>query len=264
MTSSARPIPAESQLTVLLTGQQQINAKVHLLRFRSAAIARAAQPGQFLHLQAPGCAALLRRPFSIHDVSGDIVSILYRIAGAGTQLLSRSRKGQRLDVIGPLGKPFLIDRDRRHHIVIAGGIGIAPLQFLLRRLRAARLSPLLFYGCTTKDDIMPHLDVKKVTATDDGSCGAKGYITAALQRQMARFPGAQLYACGPWPMLRAVARIAAQHRLSCQVSLESFMACGVGACQGCVVRTAAGYRTVCHDGPVFDGADIDWQQGPLT
>jgi dihydroorotate dehydrogenase electron transfer subunit len=167
-----------------------------------------------------------------------------------------------IDVIGPLGRPFTIDTRQTHHIVAAGGIGIAPLQFLLRRLRAARLSPLLFYGCTTKHEFLPHLDVTKVTTTDDGSCGSKGYVTSALSRWVTAHPGARLYACGPWPMLRAVARIAGEHHLACQVSLESLMACGIGACQGCVVRTVDGYRTVCHDGPVFDSTAIDWSQEP--
>ena len=263
MTTRTRPIHAESQLRVVIDGQRRVGGDVQLLRFRAPAIARAAQPGQFLHLRVPG-ATLLRRPFSIHDVIGDRVSVLYRLVGAGTLQLAGISTGGIVDVIGPLGRPFAIDPVPRHQIVVAGGIGIAPLQFLLRRLHHARLAPLLFYGCTTKHELLPHLAVKKVTTTDDGSCGSKGFVTSALQEWTATHPGARLYACGPWPMLRAVAQIAARHGLPCQVSLESLMACGIGACQGCVVKTVNGYRTVCHDGPVFDSADIDWSQEPVV
>ncbi|HTY07706.1 MAG TPA: dihydroorotate dehydrogenase electron transfer subunit [Candidatus Edwardsbacteria bacterium] len=263
MTCSANPRPAESQTAVRIAGNRRVGAGVHLLRFRAPAIARAAQPGQFLHLLAPGM-ALLRRPFSIHDIDGDGIAILYRIAGQGTALLSRLRQGEPLDVVGPLGRPFAIENGRPHHIVVAGGIGIAPLQLLLRRLRAAKLSPLLCYGCATKTELRPHLRVKRIVATDDGSCGAKGFVTAALEAALDRYPGAQLYGCGPWPMLKALAAIAARRRLPCQVSLESFMACGVGACQGCVVKAVDGYRTVCHDGPVFESAAIDWDQEPVV
>ena len=264
MTCNGKTIRAESQRAVLVASQRRIAADVFLLRFHSPAIARTAQPGQFLHLRLPGGAPLLRRPFSIHDVTGDSVSLLYRVAGGGSRLLSGIPRGRMIDVIGPLGRPFAIDTGQRHQIVVAGGIGIAPLQFLLRRLRAARAAPTLFYGCQTKKQFLPHLNVKQVATTDDGSCGGKGLVTAALQREIARFPGAALYACGPWPMLRAVAGIAARHSLPCQVSLEAHMACGVGACQGCAVRTVDGYRTVCHDGPVFGSAEIDWSQEPGT
>jgi dihydroorotate dehydrogenase electron transfer subunit len=244
-----------------VVANRALRPDVGRLTFRSPPVARSARPGQFLHVRVSGLPhPLLRRPFSVHDVAGDRVSILYRIVGTGTGLLSRLRTGETVDIAGPLGNPFTAVPGAPGHLVVAGGIGIAPMQFLLRRLTSLRLSPRLFYGCPSKRDLLPHLAVDRVLATDDGTCGARGFVTAALERELDRHPGAAVYACGPWPMLRETARICRQRGLRCQVSLEARMACGVGACQGCVVRGAGSYLTVCHDGPVFDAGQIDWEQ----
>ncbi|MDI6739084.1 MAG: dihydroorotate dehydrogenase electron transfer subunit [Candidatus Edwardsbacteria bacterium] len=256
---------AEFQLIAAVASNRKVKRDVHLLSFRSPAVARAARPGQFLHLRIPECSApLLRRPFSIHDVIGDRIFVLYRIAGAGTLSLSRIEPGREIDIIGPLGSFFVIDANTRPHLVVAGGIGIAPLQFLLRRIKARGIAPVLFYGCPTKNDLVPHLRVDRLLATDDGTCGRKGFVTAAFEQAVDRYSGARVYACGPWPMLRAVARACRARALSCQTSLEARLACGVGACQGCVVKGLDSYLTVCRDGPVFDAKNIDWDQAPVV
>ncbi len=236
-----------------------------LLAFRSAAVARSAAPGQFLLVRPPDCSrAMLRRPISISDVSGDRVELLFRVAGAGTRSLAGLTPGRVIDIIGPLGSPFDIVPGPVRHIAVAGGIGIAPLRFLLRRIRARRLPVTLCYGCRTKRELVPHCAVDRIVATDNGSCGIRGLVTTALSRAVDSHPGAAVYACGPWPMLRETARICAERGLSCQVSLESRMACGVGACQGCAVKGTGSYLTVCKDGPVFDARTVDWDQEPPT
>jgi dihydroorotate dehydrogenase electron transfer subunit len=127
-----------------------------------------------------------------------------------------------------------------------------------------KLDTRVFYGCSGKDEMLPCPWPGKVIATDDGSCGFKGFVTEAFASHLERFRKPVVYACGPWPMLKRTALICRQHRIPCQVSLEAMMACGVGACQGCVVQGAKGYLTVCQQGPVFDSRDIDWdQEAPL-
>ncbi|MCU0607052.1 MAG: dihydroorotate dehydrogenase electron transfer subunit [Candidatus Edwardsbacteria bacterium] len=244
-----------------VVSNRMIRPDVGRVWFRSRALARQARPGQFLHLRVPDAnAAILRRPFSIHDVVGDRIAILYRVVGDGTRALSALSAGAPVDVIGPLGIPFRV-MPSRPPLVVAGGIGIAPLQFLLRRMTARGLHPRLLYGCLTRSALLPHLAVTRAVTTDDGSCGGRGLVTAALAREIGRRPGAAVYACGPWPMLRETARLCRERGVPCQVSLEARMACGVGACQGCAVKGTAGYLTACHDGPVFDARTIDWDQG---
>lgn len=249
----------------VITANRMVRPDVWLLSFRSPAIRDSIRPGQFLHVRVPNASdSLLRRPFSIHDVSGGSISILYRVVGAGTLSLSRLRTGTTVDVAGPFGTPFSIDPGARGHVIVAGGIGIAPMQFLLRRLRSMGISPLLYYGCPTRSDLLPHLKVKRTVTTDDGSCGTKGYVTIALERAIDRLTGTAVYACGPWPMLQETARICLGRGLSCQVSLEARMACGVGACLGCVIRGTGSFLTVCHDGPVFDARSVVWDQKPVV
>lgn len=252
------------QHAVTADANRMVRPDVGRLSFRSRPVARRARPGQFLHLRVPGqTAAVLRRPFSIHDVVGDRIVVLYRVVGNGTRALAAVRPGGTIDITGPLGRSFRI-RPSRNPLVVAGGIGIAPLQFLLRRMTARGQRPRLLYGCLTRGALLPHLPVPRSLTTDDGSCGARGLVTAALARELGRRAGAAVYACGPWPMLRETARLCRERGVPCQVSLEARMACGVGACQGCVVKGTASYLTVCHDGPVFDARAIDWDQEPVV
>ena len=238
---------------------------VHLLAFSSDRLARAARPGQFLHLlPSRSSDPLLRRPFSLHDVVGSKLYILYRIAGRGTKLLSTIKAGQKLNIIGPLGRGFIINRNFTNHLLVAGGIGFAPIRFLYRELHDQKLSHAFFFGCRSKKEVLPLLPKRIILTSDDGSCGSRGFITSALEEKLSGYSNPVIYACGPWPMLQAVARICQARTIPFQVSLESFMACGVGACQGCAVKTVSGMATVCHDGPVFDGREIDWDQESLV
>lgn len=244
-----------------ITSRQKITPKVFLISFASPQMAAQAGPGQFVHLRPAGPGSLLlRRPFSIHRVKGKNISVMYRVVGRGTSLLSTLPRGAELDVLGPLGKGFTIKKKYSDHIILAGGMGLAPMQFLADRLKALKLNTRLFYGCSDKKDILPCTFPGKVITTDDGSCGYKGFVTDAFSGRLKKYRKPVVYACGPWPMLKKTALICRQNGIDCQVSLEAFMACGVGACQGCVVKGVKEYLTVCRQGPVFDSRDIDWEQ----
>lgn len=242
---------------------RKVSAQARRISLYLPSIAKASGPGQFLHLRIPSGSSspLLRRPFSINDVQGNGVSVLYEVKGTGTELLSGLRTGDTLDVVGPLGKGFVIEPRRKDHLLVAGGMGLAPMGLLVRRLTGMGLKPELLYGCRSSAQLMrPGLRGCRISS-EDGSCGRKGLVTSLLLDRLKICRDPAVYTCGPWPMLRAVAGICRDRNIPCQVSLESLMACGVGACQGCVVRSSDGsYISVCDKGPVFDSRRIDWDQ----
>lgn len=230
-------------------------------------------PGQFLNVKVSrGLDPLLRRPLSIHRVNRGNVELLYRVVGEGTQCLANRRPGDRIDVLGPLGRGFDISaRLRARVVIVGGGMGVAPLLFLAQKLtetsRKADEAPVVLIGAKTKRDVLCEKEFKGLgcevrVATDDGSRGFKGTVTAMLAERFlpdCGFHPSAIYACGPHPMMREVAGVAASHSIPCQISLEAHMACGFGVCLGCVVVTRDGYRRVCHEGPVFDARDIVWE-----
>jgi len=247
--------------TVTIASHQNIAPKVFLLSFISPRLAAKSRPGQFVHLKPSGPSPLLlRRPFSINRIKGKNIYLMYRVVGRGTSLLSSLVKGAKLEVTGPLGKGFEISRRYKEHVILAGGMGLAPMQFLADRLKSMKMDTRLFFGCSGKNDLLPCSAPGKVIATDDGSCGYQGFVTEAFLSRLNRYTRPVVYACGPWPMLKQTARICRENNIDCQVSLEAFMACGVGACQGCVVKGVNEYLTVCRQGPVFNSLDIDWEQ----
>jgi len=212
----------------------------------------------------------LRRPFSIAGVpaTGEI-EILFEIRGAGTESLAARDEGESVSVLGPLGNAFTADPER-FPILVAGGIGVAGLRLLARHIADGDDEALLLAGARDAvrllDAALPRTGrdggLRILTATDDGSAGFEGTVCRLLRRtldEIDRPP--RLYACGPIGMIREVAGIAAEHGVPCEVSLEERMACGVGACRGCVVRTVDGYRTVCADGPVFDATRLVFEGG---
>lgn len=231
-------------------------------------IAAAAQPGHFVMIRA-GAAKdpLLRRPFSLHQASSNgVIQIYFRIVGRGTDILARSRVGETLDVFGPLGRGYRIDR-QGPAVLVGGGLGIAPLLFLTKRicqLGRTNHRDLVILGGRSKGDVEPLVNdfqqfgLPLHCTTDDGSFIRQGLVTDILQTETLH-PGTTVYACGPEPMLARVYRICADRGLSCQVSIESVMACGMGACLGCNVEApGGGYAHVCIDGPVFNAEDLVW------
>jgi dihydroorotate dehydrogenase electron transfer subunit len=240
----------------------------------SPQVAKAARPGQFLQVKVnDGYEPLLRRPFGIHRVNAPIIEMLYEVVGQGTEILAQRKPGEYLDIIGPLGNGFDYNRYQltSSAILVAGGMGVAPLVSLAEALRRHQVagSPgdqvIALIGARTKKQLLCVDELKKLgcavkIATDDGSKGLKGKITDLLKRLLSTTDHrpSTIYACGPRPMLKEISRLAQKYNLPAQVSLEEHMACGIGACLGCVVKTIDGYKRVCKEGPVFDARDIVW------
>lgn len=254
-----------------ITRNDRLTRDTFLMAFRAPEMAARAAPGQFLMIRVTGrLDPLLRRPFSICRTDGQgTCAILYRVVGRGTEILSHVTPGQVLSILGPLGAGFRLPGSGTRALLVAGGIGIAPLVFLFQRLGPGSCEILM--GFRSKDEMIPlaplGLDGTALTlSTDDGSAGQKGLVTDLLDGRLrvTGGTGISVYACGPHPMLKAVARLARSAGVPCQVSLESFMACGLGACQGCAVGASPGrgreYLHVCQDGPVFEAEAIEWER----
>jgi dihydroorotate dehydrogenase electron transfer subunit len=232
-----------------------------------------ARPGQFVTLRFPDQRTpLLRRPFSIHRLIGrraefSGIEILYKIVGKFTQALSQIKQGDRIDLVGPLGRGFTISENYHKVAFIAGGIGVAPLVFLSEYLSdlGIRLdTSAAFIGGRSQTDILcksafKDLNINLFTVTEDGSEGEAGLVVAPLSRWLKTKRPDMIYACGPMPMLKAVIAISRLEKLPCEVSIETIMACGMGACLGCAIQTNQDfkkYKHVCMDGPVFDSAEL--------
>lgn len=251
-----------------IVSNQPVTHDTWLMALRSAEIARAAKPGQFVMIRVkPGLDPLLRRPFSICAVKDDLFLVLYRVVGKGTSLMTQLTQGERLWVLGPLGKSFAVPEKAFTGLLVGGGIGIAPLLFL-RQFHGEKKAALMMGFRSAKDIISPQRitgeDRSCVVATDDGTKGHHGPVTDLLEERLREKAGdVAVYACGPKPMLKRVAERTMALRIPCQVSLEAHMACGLGACQGCAVKASASstrvYFSVCKEGPVFEAEDIDWE-----
>lgn len=244
----------------------------------------AAKPGQFVMVRvSDSIDPLLRRPFGIFDVGvytppqGGAVAqpyfeMVYRVVGKGTEMLSALRGNDVVDILGPLGNGFDLGDPEEEKLIVGGGVGLVPLFMLARELVARKSSVTLFAGGRSRDDVLCIADFGRLgiachVATEDGSLGEKGLVTGALLRHLENIKGrVALYACGPHGMLNAVANIAKDHGAACQVSLENAMACGMGACLGCVTPgkghsiETPDYRCVCSEGPVFESSDLKWER----
>lgn len=224
-----------------------------------------AEPGQFFMVSASdrGNDPLLKRPFSLFRNTEDGTQILYRVSGKGTAMLSRMKNGMALNALGPLGNSYPLPSKKHTPVIVAGGIGIASVFPLIEKLSG---QAHVFYGVRTKEELL-FLDELKTyskglyVSTDDGSCGIKGTVIDALEKEMSSFKEGSVtpYACGPKGMLKTVSEFATYRGLQGYVSLEENMACGFGVCLGCAVKTVNGYKRVCKEGPVFKMEDIVWQ-----
>jgi dihydroorotate dehydrogenase electron transfer subunit len=235
---------------------------------RAPDIAPLVQPGQFAHVRILALReALLRRPFSIFQVQGDTLGILYKVVGKGTEVLSRLGPGDRLNVIAPLGHGFSVPTaDGPTPLLVAGGYGAAALYLLAER---AGRRGIAFVGGRTQTDILCERELGELgwevrVSTEDGSRGHRGLVTEPLVAELQRDAGQRkLFACGPMPMLKAVAQIAAQFGVAAEVSLDTTMCCGLGVCLTCVVpvRAADGweYARACTEGPVFEARQVAWE-----
>ncbi len=247
---------------------KEVAPKHYKLTLSSNYISSHAESGQFVNVRcSEEYDPLLRRPFSIHRVAKDYFELLYEVVGKGTDILSKQTIGAELDVLGPLGSGFKIDNKKKIALLAGGGMGIAPLMMLAETLKDKVKAIYVLIGCNCKSKLICEQDFKSVTdqvlvSTDDGSYGKKGFVSDTLLEVLNDTIGARnfeqstIYACGPKPMLKAITDISFQKKINCQVSMEERMACGIGTCLGCVVKTKDGYKKVCSDGPVFEGKDI--------
>ena len=259
-------------------GNTRLSEDYCVLALAAPEIAAAARPGQFVMLKTSrGMDPLLRRPFSIFEVLRDQagaprgITILNKRVGKGTGLLYDIEAGARVQTLGPLGMPFEPAAAPTQAWMIAGGVGLAPFVTLAESLIARGTIPTLFYGARRAADlhcadIFERLGIPIVFSTEDGSRGTRGFITVPLEQQLSALgpsEDARLYVCGPTPMMRAVAGVAAAHGRRCDVSLEQVMGCGMGGCYSCVVPARDGsgaphHTRTCLDGPVFDATQIVW------
>ena len=251
----------------------------HLLRVYVPAPFLDCVPGQFVMVRiGEGEPFFLPRPISIHSVYKlnrfTVCELLYQVVGKGTLALSRLKKGGRLLVQGPLGRGFEMPAAERRVVLVAGGMGVAPIQYLAERIaseskRSGQKREIICYQGARTGDLLLELDrLRNACAdlrlsTDDGSRGYGGTVTELFARDLPilRERPLMVYACGPHPMLRSLHREIRETGIACQVSIEEKMACGVGACLGCAVKdSAGGYRCACKEGPVFDLEELAWDE----
>lgn len=228
--------------------------------------ASAIRPGQFIHLRiARDADFILRRPFSVFRAGGGKLEILYQVVGTGTRVLAEAVAGAEMDAIGPLGHGWEIPEGAAHALVVAGGLGVGPMGMLVEELARLGVAATLAQGAPSADRLLAREvfaeNCRRVeVATDDGSEGRHGFVTVLVEELLASDRPDVVFVCGPEPMQRAVAGLASAHGVQCRVSLERLMACGIGACLTCVVTTRSGKKRACVDGPVFDAADIVWDE----
>ena len=258
---------------------QKVSSRYFKMTFLCPEIVKKGKAGQFLMLRVnEKYDPLLPRAFAIHRTKTKhphSLEILYQTAGRVTRLMSYMKSGEELSIIGPLGNGFSIAQSKKRAIIIAGGIGVAPVYLLAEALKKANVQTDLFVGGKSKKDILcvnefQSLGVKVKISTDDGSRGKKGMASELLKDFIKKentdsLKQISLYACGPHAMLQSIAGLAETHSLPCQISMEAKMACGMGACQGCIVKTKASdkndfsYQRVCKEGSVFNADEILWK-----
>lgn len=252
------------QVSTILKNSQ-IMPGTYLIQAEAADIAAEAKPGQFVMARCGnGYNFLLRRPLSIHRIATDLgqIWLLLAVTGRGTSWLAQLKNKDKLDLIGPLGKGFTIRPETQNLLLIAGGIGIAPLIYLAEQALKQEKTLTLLLGAPTAKQLYPQRllprRVKCLVATEDGSAGRKGLITDLLPEFIDW--AHQICACGPVAMYQTMAEQLRQRELPIQISLEVRMGCGIGACFGCSIKTKQGMKKVCQDGPVFELSDILWEE----
>lgn len=255
--------PHRSQVVAPLLRRESMGDAYHVLTFDVGRDLGAA-PGQFLMVRGAewGDAPLLPRPMSYLS-GGPTPSILVKVVGEGTTRMARAEPGEPFSLVGPLGVPWRAPSPGRRPVLVAGGVGVAPLLFLARALVAAGTRPVAIYGGRTKKDLPLDDDLALISdlhvTTEDGSRGQRGRVTDALEALLA--DGVEVFTCGPDRMMAAVAEICARRDVPCEVSVETPMACGYGVCLGCPLPAAGGgYIYACTEGPCIDARRIDWSR----
>lgn len=260
-----------------IISQQEITPGIFHIVIHSPTLSQKSLPGQFLMIRIDDTTdPLLRRPFSLCGAEKGQIEVLFQVKGKGTEIMSRWVTGQVINIMGPLGNGFRMPKNLKTAWLIAGGIGVAPLLYLAKHIKRVNenIDLKLYMGGKTAKDVslleMFNLNGCDVlVATEDGTKGFQGFVSELfmdhLRRKFSFIKNNHcIFGCGPFPMSKTLANIARINNISCQLSLESHMACGVGACLGCVVNSKndadfqSSYKRVCVDGPVFDSNEIDW------
>ncbi len=240
---------------------------IYLFCLEAPEIAQAAKPGQFVMVRC-GKETILPRPFSVHSVEGKQISLLLSVVGKGTGWLAKKKKGDTMDIFGPLGNGYSINAKSQNLLLVAGGMGIAPLRFLAERAAGEGKNVTIINGAQTASCLIsvnaPQSLYNKgmfpasfqcLNATDDGSEGFKGLATQLIPHYLKNIH--QVFACGPVAMYQTMMRMPELKGKDVQLSLEKMMGCGVGICYGCTIRMKSGLKKVCKDGPVFQMEDVD-------
>ncbi|MDD6650730.1 MAG: dihydroorotate dehydrogenase electron transfer subunit [Eggerthellales bacterium] len=255
-----------SEDTVLLS-QVQVTDRLYLATFQAPQIAAAVRPGQFVHLQVPGMEGhMLRRPISVYQANPEqgTMVLLYQVVGFGSDALTKVGEGQVVNMLGPIGNGWVKPEDCQRALFVVGGVGAAPLFLFASELVSAGVELTVVMGAQTKDalackdayEALPNTTV--ICCTDDGSFGTPGFCTVPAAELMASESFDLVASCGPTPVMAYTAKAASEQGIPCQVSMEKHMACGIGACLGCIVATTEGNKRSCVDGPVFDARKVVW------
>jgi dihydroorotate dehydrogenase electron transfer subunit len=274
------------QVKAKIVENKHIAPDFYKMRVESHYLAKAAKPGQFIEVKCSDeLDPLLRRPFGVHRIFSNGIEMLYEVVGKGTKILSQKKPGEMVDILGPLGNGFDLVSNS-NVILVAGGIGVAPLPAVAEALIKTKSRAHVIIGAKKKSHILCGSEFKSLgcsvsIVTEDGSMGKKGLVTDILTDVISRTtnhgpratnhgprttdhgPQTTIYACGPNDMLRAIWNIAQAKNIPCQFSFESHMACGMGVCLGCPIKVRKGlidfeYKMICKDGPVFKGEEIMW------
>lgn len=251
------------QVAAPIIATSQVMPGVYLIWLGSPQIAPEAKPGQFVMVRC-GEDTLLRRPLSIHQLDGNKLALLFTVVGKGTHWLSQRQAGNNIDLLGPLGNGFSIHPASHNLLLVAGGIGIAPLYSLASSASKEGYSIRILLGARTatqlylKEYQYQPIKAEFVLVTEDGTTDEKGIITNLIPKYIDWAD--QIFACGPVGMYRTMAQMPELKNKPVQISLEVRMGCGLGVCYGCTVKTKNGLKQVCKDGPVFDLDDILWDE----
>lgn len=239
----------------------ELQDHIYLLKVFSPELTSNIQPGQFLNIRvSERVFPLLRRPFSVCDVDGDHLYLMFNIMGEGTNMLAHKPIGSTLDILGPLGHGFNLEGNYDTAVIVAGGLGAAPFPFVTRMLDGKK-NILSFIGGRTKSDVITYNFKNVERASDDGSVGFKGNVVQLLDKNIEQLKSQKIkiFACGPTAMLRTLKEFCLKNEFECEVSTECAMACGFGICQGCPIESTSEkdhYLLVCKDGPVFNIKDV--------
>lgn len=243
----------------VLLSNELIASRVYKMRLRGAT--DGIRAGQFVDIAVPG--QFLRRPISVCDVEGDVLTLIYKVVGDGTRKMSQWQAGSTLNVLTGLGNGYNLEKAGERPLLVGGGVGVPPLYYLAKQLRAKGKIVRVILGFNTREEVFFEDEFRELgcevqVTTADGSYGIKGFVTAALPFE-GESEGSYYYACGPLPMLRALVQAAGTKG---EVGMEERMGCGFGICVGCSIQTQNGIKRVCKEGPVFEAGEIETPPTP--